>query len=55
MLAIKARSIDVTREPSEIYKREVNTLQERGFEIHGVAHLEPFDKDHVMIVALYAN
>ena len=51
MLAIKARSIDVTREPTEIYKQEVKTLQERGFEIHEVVHLEPFDKDHVMIVA----
>ncbi len=55
MLAVKARSINVTKEPSEIYKQEVNTLKNRGFEIHGVVHLEPFDKDHAMIVALYVK
>jgi len=55
MLAVKARSIDVTREPSEIYKQEVNILKNRGFEIHGVVHLEPFDKDHAMIVALFLS
>ena len=55
MLAVKARSIDVTKEPSEIYKQEVNTLKNRGFEIHEVVHLEPFDKDHAMIVALYLS
>lgn len=55
MLAVKARSINVTKEPSEIYKQEVNTLKKRNFEIHRVVHLEPFDKDHAMIVALYAS
>ncbi|MEM0326380.1 MAG: fibrillarin-like rRNA/tRNA 2'-O-methyltransferase [Desulfurococcaceae archaeon] len=53
LLAIKARSIDVTKEPSEIYRREVNTLKERGFEIIDVVHLEPYDKDHAMIYAIY--
>lgn len=53
LLAIKARSIDVTKEPSEIYKREINTLKERGFEIVDVIHLEPYDKDHAMIYAIY--
>jgi len=53
LLAIKARSIDVTKEPSEIYKREINTLKERGFEIIDVVHLEPYDKDHAMVYAIY--
>ena len=53
LLAIKARSIDVTKEPSEIYRREVNTLKERGFEIIDVVHLEPYYKDHAMIYAIY--
>lgn len=53
LLAIKARSIDVTREPSEIYKKEINTLKERGFEIVDVVHLEPYDKDHAMIYARF--
>ena len=52
-LAIKARSVDVTLEPSEVYKREIETLKERGFEIVDVVHLEPFDKDHAMVLARY--
>ncbi|MDH4221852.1 MAG: fibrillarin-like rRNA/tRNA 2'-O-methyltransferase [Candidatus Bathyarchaeota archaeon] len=51
MLAIKAQSIDVTKEPSEIYEREINTLKARGFQVEEVVHLEPYDKAHVMIVA----
>ncbi len=53
LLAIKARSIDVTKEPSEVYRREINTLKERGFEILDVVHLEPYDKDHAMVYARY--
>ncbi|MEM0004016.1 MAG: fibrillarin-like rRNA/tRNA 2'-O-methyltransferase [Desulfurococcaceae archaeon] len=53
LMAIKARSIDVTKEPSEIYRREVNVLKERGFEIVDVVHLEPYDKDHAMIYARF--
>jgi len=51
MLAVKAQSIDVTKEPSEVYKREVRVLEARGFRIDEVVHLEPFDKAHAMIVA----
>ncbi|MEM1525701.1 MAG: fibrillarin-like rRNA/tRNA 2'-O-methyltransferase [Ignisphaera sp.] len=53
LLAIKARSIDVTAEPSEVYKREIDTLKNRGFEIIDIIHLEPFDKDHAMVYAIY--
>ncbi len=52
-LAIKARSIDVTKEPDEIYKREIATLREGGFEILDVVHLDPYDKDHAMVFARY--
>jgi len=51
MLAVKAQSIDVTKEPSEIYKREIDTMKARGFHISEVVHLEPYDKAHAMIVA----
>ncbi len=51
MLAVKAQSIDVTREPSEIYKREIKVLKNRNFEINDIVHLEPYDKAHAMIVA----
>ena len=51
MLAVKAQSIDVTKEPSEIYKQEVKVLENRGFRIEEIVHLEPYDKAHAMIVA----
>jgi len=53
MLAIKARSVDVTLEPSEVYKREIDTLKRRGFNIISTVHLEPFDKAHAMVVAKF--
>ncbi|MEB2835772.1 MAG: fibrillarin-like rRNA/tRNA 2'-O-methyltransferase [Desulfurococcales archaeon] len=53
LLAIKARSIDVTLEPSEVYRREIKTLQEGGFEVVDVVHLDPFDRDHAMIYARF--
>jgi len=53
MLAIKARSIDVTKEPSKIYRQEIRILEENRLKISEVIHLEPFDKDHAMITAQY--
>lgn len=51
MLAVKAQSIDVTEEPSEVYKRETKILENRGFRIEEEVHLEPYDIAHAMIVA----
>lgn len=51
MLAVKARSIDVTKEPVEIYKREIEELQKRGFTVHDTKKMEPFSSDHTMILA----
>jgi len=53
MLAVKAQSIDVTKEPEEVYKSEVRVLENRGFRIEEVVHLEPYDKAHAMIVAQF--
>ncbi len=53
LLAIKARSIDVTKEPSEVFKHEIEVLKSRGFDIIDMVHLEPFDKDHAMVYARY--
>jgi fibrillarin-like pre-rRNA processing protein len=51
MLAVKAQSIDVTKEPSEVYRSEANVLEKRGFHVKEVVHLEPYDKAHAMILA----
>ena len=55
MLAVKSRSIDVTKEPSEIYAREVKVLEGNGFNVTEVIRLEPYEKDHAMIVGQYQS
>ncbi len=55
MLAVKAQSIDVTKEPSEVYRRELKVLESRGFIVEDVVHLEPYDKAHAMIVARFRS
>jgi len=52
LLAIKSRSIDVTRKPSEIYKQEARYLEKRGYKINEIINLEPYEKDHAMIYAV---
>jgi fibrillarin-like pre-rRNA processing protein len=51
MLTVKSQSIDVTKNPTEIYEREIKVLEKRGFRTEQVVHLEPYDKAHIMIVA----
>jgi fibrillarin-like pre-rRNA processing protein len=51
MLAIKAQSIDVTKDPSEVYQQEIKVLKKRGFSIEEIINLEPYDIAHAMIVA----
>jgi len=51
MIAIKSRSIDVTKEPSEIYKAECDKLKKAGFKVLELVNLEPYEKDHAMVIA----
>jgi len=51
MIAIKSRSIDVTKDPKQVYKEEKNKLQQSDFEILDIVDLEPYEKDHAMILA----
>jgi fibrillarin-like pre-rRNA processing protein len=49
MIAIKSRSIDVTKRPEEIYK-EAKRKMEEIFEILDFKKLDPYDKDHGFFV-----
>ena len=49
MIAIKARSIDVVREPMEIYKQELEKLK-KHFKILDKVILDPYEKDHMFLV-----
>ena len=51
IIAVKARSIDVTKPPSEVFKGEMKLLSNNGFEIEGKVRLEPYTADHIFIVA----
>ena len=51
MLAVKAQSIDVTKNPLEVYKQEAKVLKKRGYDVKEIVRLEPYDKAHAMIVA----
>ncbi|MEM4699786.1 MAG: fibrillarin-like rRNA/tRNA 2'-O-methyltransferase [Candidatus Nezhaarchaeales archaeon] len=53
LLAVKARSIDVSKEPSEVYRRELETLKRGGLKVEQVIHLEPYDEDHAMVLSRY--
>lgn len=49
LLALKARSIDVTKEPREIFRDEIERL-DKEMNILDVKILDPFEKDHAMFV-----
>jgi len=50
MLALKARSEDVTRQPSDIYKESASYLASEGFVVQETVELDPLEKDHAMLV-----
>jgi len=50
VVAIKARSEDVTSEPSDVYKASEKRLKERGFKILDSKDLEPYENAHRMII-----
>jgi fibrillarin-like pre-rRNA processing protein len=52
LLAVKARSIDVLKDPEQVYEQEKRKLLAAGFRVERIVYLEPFEKDHVLISAL---
>jgi fibrillarin-like pre-rRNA processing protein len=52
LMAIKSRSVDVTMEPTDVFKQEIQILQSRGFRIVQTLKLEPYEKDHAMVLAM---
>ncbi len=51
-LIIKTRSIDVTKDPKEVIKNEIKKL-EQFFQIKQTIDLEPYDKDHLIVIATF--
>ncbi|PAV08244.1 fibrillarin-like rRNA/tRNA 2'-O-methyltransferase [Methanosphaera cuniculi] len=50
ILMIKARSIDVTRNPNEIFKQEKRHLEEEGLKVIEEIKLNPYEKDHIAFI-----
>ncbi|HXV87758.1 MAG TPA: fibrillarin-like rRNA/tRNA 2'-O-methyltransferase [Nitrososphaeraceae archaeon] len=53
LLVIKTRSIDVTMSPKNVISQEIKKLESNSFEIKQKIDLDPFDKDHAMINAIF--
>lgn len=51
-MVIKTRSIDVTQSPGNVIQNEIRKLKE-NFTIIQDMTLEPYDKDHGLVVAKY--
>jgi len=51
LLAVKARSIDVLKDPEQVYEEEKRKLEKAGFKVERIIDLRPFEKDHVLVSA----
>jgi len=51
LLAVKARSIDVLKDPERVFEEERRKLVAAGFRVQQVVDLKPFEKDHALISA----
>jgi fibrillarin-like pre-rRNA processing protein len=49
MMAIKSRSIDVTKPPSQVYRQELSKLEKR-FRVLEKVELDPYERDHMLVV-----
>lgn len=49
LIAVKSRSIDVTKQPREVYQAAGRQL-EKNFSVEDFVMLEPFEKDHCFFV-----
>ena len=51
MLSIKSRSIDVREKPQDVYADQVKIIEDAGYTVHEVVVLDPYEKDHAMVLA----
>ncbi|MBI4392979.1 MAG: fibrillarin-like rRNA/tRNA 2'-O-methyltransferase [Euryarchaeota archaeon] len=49
VLMVKARSVDVAREPKEIFKETEDSLQQGGAKLIEAVNLAPFEDDHASV------
>ena len=50
ILMIKARSIDVTMKPNDVFRQEKKHLKEGGLKVVEEIKLDPYEKDHIAFI-----
>jgi fibrillarin-like pre-rRNA processing protein len=55
VMAIKSRSIDVTKTPKNVYAEELEKLKSAGFDVIEIIDLSPFVKDHAITISRYSG
>ncbi len=55
LLIVKARSIDALKDPDRVFKEEGEKIEAAGFKIKQLIRLDPFDKDHALISAVWTE
>lgn len=53
MISIKANCIDSTVEPAAVFAKEVKKLQQENFKPEEQLTLEPYERDHAVVVGTY--
>jgi len=49
-IAIKARSINVAKNPQKIFKEEIKKIKDYGFKILETVNLHPYERDHILVI-----
>ncbi len=49
LLCVKSRSVDVTRDPRQVFREEAAVLEGRGYKIDEMVRLDPYEMDHCMV------
>lgn len=52
-IAIKASCIDSTAAPEAVFRREISKLQAENFKPLEQLTLEPYERDHAVVIAQY--
>ena len=50
ILMLKTRSVDVRKDPSEVFENTITALKEAGFTVQESVWLVPYHQDHAAIV-----
>lgn len=53
VIAVKASCIDSTAAPEAVFRREVSKLQSENFKPLEQLTLEPYERDHAVVIAEY--